>query len=77
MIYTQDLIFGSTAFGQNNYKQALPIAIDELPASLYRQFGPLLWCKQLQFSQIAVSRSLHRFLMGFRWTHCWPLQRTV
>jgi len=52
IIDTRDLIFGSTAFGQNNYSQALPIAMNELPPPLYWQFVPLFLCKLLQFSQI-------------------------
>jgi len=52
IIDTRDIIFGNTAFGQNNCSQALPIAMNELPTLLYWQFGPLFLCKLLQFFQI-------------------------
>ena len=52
MIDSLHLIFGGTAFGQNNCSQALPISMNELPPPLHWQFVPLFLCKLLQFSQI-------------------------
>ena len=52
MIGTMELVFGCTAFGQDNCQQMFIVAINELAALFYWRLGPLLSCKLLQFCKV-------------------------
>ncbi len=84
IIGTLNLIFGITPWEKNNWNQSLSVTVNEFLTPLYWDFGPLFFCKLLQFIQIwrmpspncCFEISPQVFYEIQIWTHCWPYQNS-